>query len=902
MDIVGAFQKVRQSYIDYVKTAFGTQYPGLEAERQRLLERPGTICQEPWIELIPRYRLSGKKIGDLAAADLPGLHPDNIPAFQNLVACGLVGGYELYEHQVKMLRQVLVGESAVVTSGTGSGKTEAFLLPLFAYLVQESAGWSNPGPRLDHQDDWWKDDGWRNQCWPRSGKQTNYKRSLRVPQRSNERRDAAVRGLVLYPMNALVEDQLSRLRTALDSPKARDWFNKHRDGNRFYFGRYNANTPVAGHEDLPPNANGIQRPDHDRIQRLANLLKEAEGAANAAEQHDHANGETTARYFFPRLDGSEMRSRWDMQDHPPDILITNFSMLSIMLMRDADSNIFEETKRWLQKDSSVFHLIIDELHLYRGTAGTEVAYLLKLLLLRLGLSPDSPKLRVLGSSASLDPGDPQSLRFLSEFFGSNWINSQIIPGHPVDISSGDTASMLPTEPFVTIAELAGTTGQELDAEAVASALLRSTGKQPAGKECDLETVLESENFEVGARLLAACSKDGGTRAIGLGDFGRQLFGDDCDQNTTQAATQGLLIARDLCGLSEQLPSFRLHWFFKNIEGLWACTEPGCGCAPAEMAGGRTTGQLFSSARILCDNTDDPHRVLDLLYCEVCGTTLFGGSRFELEANKGWELLITDADIEGIPDRQPARFVERRMYQEYAVFWPAGHASLADDAKSWPQPIVGGGTDTVRGRWRKASLDPDTGRVGLGNQGLVHGYAFVVGTDSSKSGALPAVCPLCAADYRYRKFRKSPIRGFRTGFGKVTQILSKEMFYFLPEDSRKLVVFSDSRQNAAELANGIEKGTLFRLGPGSHVRRVEESSYSGACITCRHTKHRSSNIPGRFELGCSSPSSPRCPSPLRRTRKHRREHDCQPARRGTRRIRKEHCSCPGENSPDSRPGN
>ena len=104
-----------------------------------------------------------------------------------------------------------------------------------------------------------------------------------------------------------------------------------------------------------------------------------------------------------------MRCRWDMQDAPPDVLITNFSMLSIMMMRDADSQIFERTREWLKEDGSVFHLIIDELHLYRGTAGTEVAYLLKLLLLRLGLEPDSPKLRILCSSASLQPDDPKEL-------------------------------------------------------------------------------------------------------------------------------------------------------------------------------------------------------------------------------------------------------------------------------------------------------------------------------------------------------------------------------------------------------------------------------------------------------------------------------------------------------------
>ena len=48
-----------------------------------------------------------------------------------------------------------------------------------------------------------------------------------------------------------------------------------------------------------------------------------------------------------------MRSRWDMQDHPPDILITNFSMLSVMLMRDADEDIFEKTRQWLGEETTV---------------------------------------------------------------------------------------------------------------------------------------------------------------------------------------------------------------------------------------------------------------------------------------------------------------------------------------------------------------------------------------------------------------------------------------------------------------------------------------------------------------------------------------------------------------------
>src|SRR5208337_2146490 len=111
---------------------------------------------------------------------------------------------------------------------------------------------------------------------------------------------------------------------------------------------------------------------------------------------------TPAEQFFPRVDGGEMWSRWDMQENPPDILITNYSMLNIMLMRSVESNIFDLTRQWLEGDRSrVFHLIVDELHTYRGTPGTEVAYLIRVLLGRLGLSPESPQLRIIASSASL---------------------------------------------------------------------------------------------------------------------------------------------------------------------------------------------------------------------------------------------------------------------------------------------------------------------------------------------------------------------------------------------------------------------------------------------------------------------------------------------------------------------
>jgi len=66
--------------------------------------------------------------------------------------------------------------------------------------------------------------------------------------------------------------------------------------------------------------------------------------------------------------------------------------------------IFDATRAWLAADvRNTFHLVVDELHTYRGTPGTEVAYLLRVLLDRLGLHPNHDQLRIIASSASLDP-------------------------------------------------------------------------------------------------------------------------------------------------------------------------------------------------------------------------------------------------------------------------------------------------------------------------------------------------------------------------------------------------------------------------------------------------------------------------------------------------------------------
>src|SRR4028118_1217057 len=182
-DPINAFNTIRDNFLLYIKTAFGTQFPEIERERERLLRQPGAFHQEPWIEPMPRYQKSGKTINDLDISNVPGLDETALQDFKQLASCGLVGNYELYSHQIQMLRQALEGQNSVVTAGTGSGKTESFLLPLFAYLAKESRTWNAPNPHLPHLNDWWKNQDWQNECNPLVKKNRSFKRSYRVPQR-----------------------------------------------------------------------------------------------------------------------------------------------------------------------------------------------------------------------------------------------------------------------------------------------------------------------------------------------------------------------------------------------------------------------------------------------------------------------------------------------------------------------------------------------------------------------------------------------------------------------------------------------------------------------------------------------------------------------------------------------
>jgi ATP-dependent helicase YprA (DUF1998 family) len=752
---ISLFNALREQFFLYYDTPFSIRDRLVQEERRELLNRDGVSYRLPWLEVIRESAGCGQGLTEsvqgtnspheLAEFASLGLFP---PRFQ-----------QLHAHQESALGVAMQGRNVVVAAGTGTGKTEALFLPVLAQLLTESRSWGGSGSPPGEQ--WWRVRG-----------------SDFVPQRREESgRPAAIRALVLYPMNALVEDQLVRMRRALDSPQAREWLNEHRSRHRFFFGRYTGATPVSG-----------RLGSRSALAKLRSELASASLRAETAEADDarrlaswiaagHSRDDFLfKRYFLPRMDGAEMRSRWDMQSHAPDILITNYSMLNIMLLRDREEAIFDSTARWLAEDRSrIFNVIVDELHVYRGTAGTEVAYLLRLLLMRLGLIDRPDQVRFLAASASLEGGRDE--QFLEGFFGVAASTFTVVEGAlvPPRTSTGDLerysaafAGLANGNPSVTDAQ------QLLDESHAGDALIAcstNAGGRPTSRSTD----------EFGAALFPSAP---------LGERSRSLL--------------GLLRALEIA--PESPTRLRAHLFFRSVQGVWACSDPNCTAVePRFRSDERRVGKLYARPQYACECGS---RVLDLLYCQTCGDLFLGGYRTpDPAAGPAISAFLAPElpNLENLPDQA----ADKRTSVNYLLYWPSTDQP-ADE--TWNR-------QAYRFEFRRSAYDPRIGRI-VNRHAAATGWTFhVIGVGShariEQVPPFPIVCPRCGDDWEMWKTgprardvedsgrTRSPIRTMGTGYEKISQVLADALLRQLGDD-RKLVLFSDSRQDAAKLAAGLEK--------------------------------------------------------------------------------------------------
>ncbi len=277
------------------------------------------FIKEPYLELATVYREAEETLADLVRNE--DLEEEVARAFAKYFDKATPEDVKLYTHQLRSLRSVNRGRNLVVCTGTGSGKTECFLLPIVNAIYKQRKEAELQGVRYDEH----------------------------------------VRALILYPMNALVNDQIRRLRKLLKYLP-------------ITFGRYTSETD-----------------------KKMSALRDAEGfpeiwraGAEAGYMTDDGDSHADEDYLT-----NEYRDRARWNGGGADILVTNFAMLERLLLLPNQTLFVKDgvVKPW-------DFIVLDEAHSYSGAAGTEIAWLVRRL--RHRIDPDNAHdVRFLATSATL---------------------------------------------------------------------------------------------------------------------------------------------------------------------------------------------------------------------------------------------------------------------------------------------------------------------------------------------------------------------------------------------------------------------------------------------------------------------------------------------------------------------
>lgn len=727
-DPTALISDIREALTRYINTTYRLNDEELVAERESLLFGGKTLLQDVFLEPVLPYDGVAPAVEACIEAGLS--QAESSALIQALFGQVSSDGLQLRAHQADSLR---VGTSEtrpwnpVITSGTGSGKTEAFLLPVLSRLISEGRNWGD-----EQTQSWWEGSRWK-------------------PQRiDGEGRTAAVRALVLYPTNALVEDQMGRLRQALRTLRSLT-------GTSIWFGRYTSASP--GGTSMPGPSGG-----HKKFREIANDLQ---SLCREFDELSASGSHVAAQLIDPRV--CEQVSRWDMIATPPDILVSNYSMLNVMMMRRLEAPIFDATRQWLEEDPAhVFTLVVDELHLYRGTAGSEVAFIIRNLLDRLGLSPESEQLRIIGTSASLDSSGQA---YLEEFFGVPSNTFSLIPGAPREIARVDPLSE------DEIRDL--TNGQQV-------------------RSLDLAVV-------------EACrAPDRTVRSTSLATITRRAFGGD--PRATARALEQLASSPT----QEQIP-IRAHIFARPLAGMWACSDPKC-TEVSKPSQTRKVGRLYARAKSFCGCGA---RVLELLYCYHCGEPSLGGFVVSPGPDGSGTFLAAQPAVD-LDHRRHQVF--QRSVSQYRWYWPG----VAPSADGWEHSGPDG--NKIKFSFRPATFYPRMGFLAVDTpRDEATGTAMTAEPHANwQPPALPTRCPRCDHRQPQTTFKagsvRSPIRAHTQGTAQAVQLLVTQLLRTTGHDtgSRKTIVFSDSVEQASRTAMGLSSTHFADL-----IRQVVQQSLNEA---------------------------------------------------------------------------
>jgi ATP-dependent helicase YprA (DUF1998 family) len=475
LDALAATQRIEDSYSRYLISTYAPRAPGLREDFVNALAHEFTIARGPFLQATPPFA-PGASVNDLIEEGLletalTRLPPEFFPTSR-----------PLHAHQETAIRQAVGNNrNLIVATGTGSGKTECFLLPILNGLAREA--------------------------------------------RDGTLEEAGVRALLLYPMNALANDQVKRLRRLL------------RAFPEITFGRYVGETSQSA--------------------------RDAEKAF-----HERYPNEPRVR--------NELLSRDEMQATPPHILLTNYAMLEYLLLRPTDSPLFDGANAGHWRS-----IVLDEAHVYGGAQGTEIGMLLRRVKDRVTGNRRN-RIQCFATSATLGKGREDYhglLAFATALFDEpfEWndedtIRQDIVEATKLPLATGKGSSRLSAAAIMDLRA-----AYRADAKGCAPALVTRLLKDgvelsPDAKELPPEALLEKvlASDERVCRLQAELER--GTvefRKIAVELFGKDKLADVTPEKVLVSLIDLAVIARARPEDSPLIPA-RYHFFVRALDGAFVC--------------------------------------------------------------------------------------------------------------------------------------------------------------------------------------------------------------------------------------------------------------------------------------------------------------------------------------------
>lgn len=754
LDPIAAARDPKENLIRYLLTAYPLRDPHLKSGFKELLEKPGNIFQAPYVEGSQPYK-TGHNLSQLVAKNL--LHPGILEMFD--------GDRPLYQHQEAAVTTfVEKQQNFVVATGTGSGKTECFLIPMMDHLLKN----------------------------PASG----------------------VQALILYPMNALVNDQVKRLRQLL--------VHQGDGGHLLRFGFYTSRTERETRRAVQALQDELAGTDYEELRELF-TPKELEANKGAFSRKE--NLEKAALEKITRI---QAISREEIWENPPQILVTNYSMLEHMLIRpDERQKIFEQSPNFKL-------LVVDEAHSYNGSTGTEVSMLIKRFKAAVGIRREGT-MRGIATSATLgDRSDQESINqvkaFARDLFSEPF--DAVIWGDRVDVDERlgkpyDLPKGLEQEDiyeYFSVLELpALRDGVEkwqdqlsclVPPEQITAAIAKvATVTNPTDKNQQfLWHALQGHPiFHNLIRCLSKNPQPWETLSRSLDLWGDLPLGLDGEVAVPQADLE-MALARlvQLGTLAKRNPDelplapVRLHLLFRSIEGLYGCVNPDCEEAPTHpqfVEKERRYGKLFLSSKTQCDCCGSA--VIELGSCRKCGQA-YGLTNLEKE-----DMVPLPRSLEAMENKKTIHVLTAGPLD--SITHDEGEED--DESNNAEAKSFFLFKEKQNNGWI-AQTDP---RIPEEQKNIQNAWIFHFHQPKDAKnleGGLPPSCPACNAQKRLA----SPISRFVSYTDAPLEVMLDSLFELLPEENqkkqpeaqlftaskRKLLTFSDGRQDAAFFASDFQR--------------------------------------------------------------------------------------------------